>query len=817
MKSIFTSGQSKYCSINFIHRPLQIARECFKLFMSTIVLTFVSAIVFGQGIGSTVVGFEVDANFHSNSIPSFWTTQTYPSGRIAGDDWSKGPGTTGNAVLIQSGGISVPGITADRRSIWQIDGNWGSNVPPEMTVFAGQSNKNGNPIGSGQSPYTITTGSGGPQKNDITNVMLHTRTVGGNLWLFFGAETRSVNGSSYLDFEYNQAGVDLVGGNMVGLGTNNGRTVNDILLVVNYTNGGKNPVVGVRRWLSTGTWSAELPLTAGASFMTSNIVDVDAVAPNKAYTGDGTPASTSIAFQFVEGALNVSSLGLAGLTGCNPNATVTVKTRSSPSYTSELKDWDILHFPLTPTAAAATTDLSPQCRAANGVNTFNVTGTYANGTPSWSAVGGTLSNENFSNGTATATLTVNAPTNSATVTLTCTTANPDCPPATSSETATINPNPTVVANADPAGPVKVSALPPHYSLSTTVNGTLNNGGFNYSWVQDPPDINSGALSNSLIANPTFTASIAGTFTWTVTATDKVTGCLGTSPVTRIIGSPFDCPLVPRTPICAGTTNTYTASRARSIDDEKTWTWSVNNGASISGSNGGQSVSVIAGTQTFTLTLTIAYFNTALGDKTCTYEITVNPNAVPPSVTYIPPTCTEDKFKVQVNNPTVGSTYRLTQTDGNVVNIGPYASGDLIFTDLHIGKGYSVISTTSAGCVSDPNVCPAPSNFTSGRSTQNSVTDDVRIQMLADAPTVSAAPNPFVDKIRFSVSSELSGSGSLEVYNMMGQKVQTIYQGHFESNSLRTFEYRVPLNQRANLIYLLRIGNKTTSGKLIGIR
>jgi len=77
---------------------------------------------------------------------------------------------------------------------------------------------------------------------------------------------------------------------------------------------------------------------------------------------------------------------------------------------------------------------------------------------------------------------------------------------------------------------------------------------------------------------------------------------------------------------------------------------------------------------------------------------------PPDVTYIEPTCIENTFKVQVNNPQVGSSYTLTQLDNNVVTIGPYVSGALIFTGLHAGQGYSVVAITAGGCRSAPNNC-----------------------------------------------------------------------------------------------------------------
>jgi hypothetical protein len=53
--------------------------------------------------------------------------------------------------------------------------------------------------------------------------------------------------------------------------------------------------------------------------------------------------------------------------------------------------------------------------------------------------------------------------------------------------------------------------------------------------------------------------------------------------------------------------------------------------------------------------------------------------------------------------------------------------------------------------------------------------------------------------------------------MLGQKVKTIYQGHFAKGETRTIEYNVPGSQRVNLVYVFRVGNQKTSGKLIGLK
>jgi hypothetical protein len=68
-----------------------------------------------------------------------------------------------------------------------------------------------------------------------------------------------------------------------------------------------------------------------------------------------------------------------------------------------------------------------------------------------------------------------------------------------------------------------------------------------------------------------------------------------------------------------------------------------------------------------------------------------------------------------------------------------------------------------------------------------------------------------------LKSGVSGQGSLELYNTLGQKVKTVFQGYVNANQLQTIEYAVPNSQRSNLIYVFRVGNEQTTGKLIGLK
>lgn len=622
-------------------------------------------------------------------------------------------------------------------------------------------------------------------KGDITNAAATLTFEDGHNMLSFCGDRAVNNGDAAIGFWFFKTPVALLG---TTSGTFSGSHANgDLLVVSHFTNGGGQADIFIYKW-STAINGLLAPIT-------SSNAAVNAIA-RPVPAGFAYASATYPIGDFFEGKIDLTTLGVAP---CFTN--FLLETRNSQAIDASLQDLTFGSFTQTVPPPSTT----PAARCGSGNITLTASG-CTGGTLNWynAATGGTLVNTGTSY-----TVSISATT---TFYVSCTTAD-GCLSARTPVTGTINGNPTVVANASPAGNVSIGSLPPHYNLSTTVNTLLNNSGFNYSWVQNPPQgATTGTLSSITIPNPSFTANIAQSFTWTVTATDKVTGCFNSAPVTRIIDPIAGCPLVPRSPVCSGTTNTYTADAGPAATE--TWVWSVNNGTTINAvpANGGQSISVTAGTQNFTLTLTKSFANTALPNVVCNYPVTVNPLAAPPAVTYIPPTCTQNTFSVQVTNPEVGSTYKLTQLDGNIVNIGPYVSGTLIFTGLHIGQGYSIVSTTLAGCKSNPNEC---GTFNVTPIASKPFTID--IEPVAAQPTVVAAPNPFSDKIRFSVKSPVSGQGSLELYNMLGQRVKILYQGNIEKGMVKTFEYDVPYPQRANLVYLFRIGYQKISGKLIGVK
>jgi hypothetical protein len=80
--------------------------------------------------------------------------------------------------------------------------------------------------------------------------------------------------------------------------------------------------------------------------------------------------------------------------------------------------------------------------------------------------------------------------------------------------------------------------------------------------------------------------------------------------------------------------------------------------------------------------------------------------------------------------------------------------------------------------------------------------------------VAAYPNPYNSSISFQFVSPAAGKASLEVYDLLGRKLAVIYQGNVDAGKQRTVNYKVPSTQHVPMIYKLRVGSKTTFGKLL---
>ncbi|WP_223154641.1 hypothetical protein, partial [Aestuariibaculum sediminum] len=368
--------------------------------------------------GTVLVNFGTDGDVISDITT--YTDPMWPSPANT-DDWfdyfpdESDPGSgvgvidpTGSGVLVgdiqastilgQSGGVfrEVDGrLWID--AAYARDYQWATGI--DYTIFDGNNKSFFNP----NTDWDWKSGNG-PQKNDIVDGFVHLRTenlADGDLWAFFGASTRSTDGTSFLDFEYfrNFIGIDSedpavdVQGTFLSSGPNDGRTAwvyddaqdfdvdtyGDFIISANYNNGGVNVEIKIFLWVDitlppseyqTINTFAELPyeflFNNNGSLVEDHVTgntygyaEIKMKNPETIYF-QINEANTSGPFwqtvdtngnlsdfyeqlQLVEFAMNATDFGLdarrrAGTCG-DALGYGLIKTRSSDSFTATLKDF----------------------------------------------------------------------------------------------------------------------------------------------------------------------------------------------------------------------------------------------------------------------------------------------------------------------------------------------------------------------------------------------------------------------------------------------------------------------------------------------
>jgi hypothetical protein len=190
-------------------------------------------------------------------------------------------------------------------------------------------------------------------------------------------------------------------------------------------------------------------------------------------------------------------------------------------------------------------------------------------------------------------------------------------------------------------------------------------------------------------------------------------------------------------------------------------------------------------------------------------ISAAPAAAPAALLCIlqqPNLCSNSTGSLRVTYPT-GAGYQYSKDNGDTWQT------NTDFTGLAAGSNPSIMVMNADGCKSTATSCgSADPTCLSSTTLKTSITEE---NITTSQTTLKAFPNPFGDKVKFELTSPVSGKGNLEVYNMLGQRVKTIYHG-FISAGTQTFELNLPTHQIASLIYVLRIGDKKISGKLLQI-
>jgi PKD repeat protein len=350
-----------------------------------------------------------------------------------------------------------------------------------------------------------------------------------------------------------------------------------------------------------------------------------------------------------------------------------------------------------------------------------------------------------------------------------------------------------------------------------------NGTITYDW--DFGD----ATTHGTTQSPTHNYTSAGSFTVVFKVTDAG-GATATTSASVSVASCCTAPTITDDPDdqtkCEGESASFSVSSSGG-SPTPTIQWQVStDGGSTYGNLNGETGSTLT-INPVTLGMNGNKYLAVLTSGACTPvnsgAATLTVNAIPPvpSATYHPPACDEATFSVEVTNVVNGATYTIKKGDGSNFGVGVITPSDAItatstanitFSGIPAGSGYEV-------SVSKNDCSPAGGALACGaedRLAEQSRKAPATVNLNVEAQTtVKAYPNPFSDRIKFVVTSAVAGNGVLDVYNMTGQKVKTVHQGYIAAGT-QTFELSLPTQQVANLVYVLRIGDKRMSGKILQI-
>ncbi|MBD0726483.1 hypothetical protein B6A10_15015, partial [Flavobacterium sp. L1I52] len=490
----------------------------------------------------------------------------------------------------------------------------------DLTIFTSSNKINDNP-----NTYTWGPGSS-PNKNEIQNAGAHfsygspsvtggvsvdgltfvngtsRQGVSTDLWCLFAGDRQVTNGSSYIDFEFLQKPLTITGatfgpvdpntgiapitggsGAFSSLGTDGGRTVGDILITIEFTQGGGDATVVIRVWKAKAGGGFEYVVVPNDTFPGNIFCTNNSVTTTVPFDAYGVTPGTYAPNQWAEGAINLTEV----FKNTSPNdpcfniSTLFIRTRSSGnSAQSELKDFPgapiQLNLNLIPIANAGA-DFTKTC-------TSNPTGKMIGETPeagftySWSPTTG-LSDPNIANPIAN-------PTENTTYTVTKTKTGTVCSNMDSVD-VTVNVAPPNAA----AGDDKVLNCT---ITSIALSGSSSTAGATFAWVAS----NGGHIvSGANTATPT--VDMAGTYTLTVT--DPANGCTATDVALVTLNNtpPNANAGADKVLTC---TITSIALSGSSSTAGATFAWVASNGGHIvSGANTATPTVDMAGTYTLTVT------------------------------------------------------------------------------------------------------------------------------------------------------------------------------------------------------------------------
>ena len=165
-------------------------------------------------------------------------------------------------------------------------------------------------------------------------------------------------------------------------------------------------------------------------------------------------------------------------------------------------------------------------------------------------------------------------------------------------------------------------------------------------------------------------------------------------------------------------------------------------------------------------------------------------------------------RVCITNAVVGANYVLSvKYDSKTIIGGVYTSGTAPTSVYRFES--SINGVAVAGSKASVNLAPGcvvtlpvarTSTISSGEISNETV--------------IKTYPNPFMDKVNFEINPAISGNAVIELFDIMGRKIATVYDGKLEKGIAKLLSVNMNKIKQQVVIYKATIGNQTFSGKLL---
>jgi hypothetical protein len=189
-------------------------------------------------------------------------------------------------------------------------------------------------------------------------------------------------------------------------------------------------------------------------------------------------------------------------------------------------------------------------------------------------------------------------------------------------------------------------------------------------------------------------------------------------------------------------------------------------------------------------------------------LTINSNPAAPSVCVVQPSlCGPSTGSLTINNPT-GSGFQYS------IDNGAHWQSSASFSNLVAGSVSVIVVKNSNGCTSaqtgcSPSNCVTPIVENYESVAHNNFDDPISAEM--KKVSVSAYPNPFTDRVKFVLDITDAGDCNFDLYNLMGQKIKTVYHGYVPEGSS---EFEISLEQDMGyFIYKCTVNDRQVTGNI----